>query len=600
MSHQYIDEYIKNYIQNDKSQSAIMLNAPWGCGKSYYIQNELEPYLAEQRNGGYECIIISLYGLSSIYEISKSVYLEIKSRILPEVDDKKVTKGKVVAKTVLKGVTSFFNLDLSLKENELIEFYRTVDLENKLLIFEDVERSEINIQELWGYINNLVEQDGAKVLLVANEEKYLKYEIKSTQDKVTGKAKQERIYDSESKKYLLTKEKTVGDTIIFHCDYAEAIKNILNNYREELEPFCNPVEINDLQALLYLYKLKNLRTFIFACQKTADILRITGNVLFEKKKCIFYSIIMFSLTIKSGEMPAWEGNEYLSASLGSAKYPLYRFCYDYIVWQHFDKKDVQKSFDVHKELILFNRHGAPNDDDLNAIYSYNVHTEDEVLAHLKNIENRLESAEEIPYYDYGKLTYYLAMLSLDLDFDYTKCVTKMSQNIKGKKVDPQLLFWPFDEFDSDEHKKRFFQIRDKITMALQEESKISNKWDYSPDTIQDFHNTLSRHENEIILKKRFISDFDINKLVDCVFSCNASQLQEFRSILFLFYRLASPLSFKKEDCEYLQKFLVEIIAREAEEKLKIERGQREKFDKIVLKQIQWLKSNIEGFIERMS
>ena len=28
--------YIENYLKNDKTQSAIMLTAPWGMGKSYY------------------------------------------------------------------------------------------------------------------------------------------------------------------------------------------------------------------------------------------------------------------------------------------------------------------------------------------------------------------------------------------------------------------------------------------------------------------------------------------------------------------------------------------------------------------------------------
>ena len=29
-----LNEYIKNYLDNDKTQRAIMLTAPWGSGKS--------------------------------------------------------------------------------------------------------------------------------------------------------------------------------------------------------------------------------------------------------------------------------------------------------------------------------------------------------------------------------------------------------------------------------------------------------------------------------------------------------------------------------------------------------------------------------------
>ena len=47
-----IDEcnlYIKNYLKNDKTRSAIMLTAPWGTGKSYYIENNLKNFLKDNK-----------------------------------------------------------------------------------------------------------------------------------------------------------------------------------------------------------------------------------------------------------------------------------------------------------------------------------------------------------------------------------------------------------------------------------------------------------------------------------------------------------------------------------------------------------------------
>ena len=43
------NSYIKNYLKNDKTQSAIMLTAPWGTGKSYYIRNDLSRFLEENK-----------------------------------------------------------------------------------------------------------------------------------------------------------------------------------------------------------------------------------------------------------------------------------------------------------------------------------------------------------------------------------------------------------------------------------------------------------------------------------------------------------------------------------------------------------------------
>ena len=45
MKNDELNKYIKHYLEKDKTKSAIMLNAPWGTGKSHYIQNVLRDYL---------------------------------------------------------------------------------------------------------------------------------------------------------------------------------------------------------------------------------------------------------------------------------------------------------------------------------------------------------------------------------------------------------------------------------------------------------------------------------------------------------------------------------------------------------------------------
>lgn len=45
-----------------------MLTADWGTGKSYYIQNELIPFLGKEENSCCTCIVVSLYGLKSVEE----------------------------------------------------------------------------------------------------------------------------------------------------------------------------------------------------------------------------------------------------------------------------------------------------------------------------------------------------------------------------------------------------------------------------------------------------------------------------------------------------------------------------------------------------
>ena len=40
MTIEELDAYIKDYTKNDKTNRAVMLTAPWGSGKTYYIKNQ--------------------------------------------------------------------------------------------------------------------------------------------------------------------------------------------------------------------------------------------------------------------------------------------------------------------------------------------------------------------------------------------------------------------------------------------------------------------------------------------------------------------------------------------------------------------------------
>ena len=160
-----LNNYIKHYLEEDKTHTAIMLTGEWGSGKTYYVKNELAPFLQDGKEN--RCIIISLYGLQDISDISKSIYMELRIKKLKK-DSEMRTVGKVVTKTIVKNVVGILGIDVNMSEDDLQNLYSSIDLNGKLLIFEDLERSNIELIKVLGYINNLVEQDGVKVLLVAN------------------------------------------------------------------------------------------------------------------------------------------------------------------------------------------------------------------------------------------------------------------------------------------------------------------------------------------------------------------------------------------------------------------------------------------------
>ena len=220
MNNEELNVFVENYLKNDKTQRALMITGPWGSGKSYYVRNKLCPYLKERK---FDYVVISLYGINDIKEISKNIYVELRTKNIANKNEVS-NIVKIVSKTVVKGITSFFNVDLNQNDNDRQVLYESINLSNKLIILEDLERSNLDITELLGFVNNLVEQDGTKVLLISNESEIIKYEEKVIE------RKKEKILGEKSKRYLKIKEKTIGDTIHFTSDVNESIVSIIKSF----------------------------------------------------------------------------------------------------------------------------------------------------------------------------------------------------------------------------------------------------------------------------------------------------------------------------------------------------------------------------------
>ena len=300
-----LNTYIKNYLEHDKTQRAIMITAPWGFGKSYYIKNDLCKFLHDNK---LDFAIVSLYGIESLKEINKELFLEIKLRKAHKrfgAWAKTILSGTaVVGKTLLKQLAKV-DIDFNIKEPNYEKIYKSIDLKDRLIIFEDLERASIDIVEFLGYVNNLVEQDGVKVLLVANEKEIMQYE------NAINNGKEEQKLTDKSKKYLKIKEKTICDTINFYSDNYESIKSILEKFNNKY--FKSLLQEDKNGDLLLVKKIEeqmlkeqcmNYRSLLFACQKTEDMLNLLDknknyNLGFIEN--LFIGTIIYSIKLNKGD-----------------------------------------------------------------------------------------------------------------------------------------------------------------------------------------------------------------------------------------------------------------------------------------------------------
>lgn len=603
MTNEQICEHVKNYVKRDKTQSAIMLTAPWGKGKSYFVKNELIPYI--EKDIGYQCITVSLYGTNSLTEISKSIYFESKlfdikkklEQLSPKNGKEKrffkkkkvpgefIPATKIVGSTVIKGLTSFVGIDLSM--GDLSELYSSVDLSRKILIFEDVERTRINIAEFLGYVNNLVEQDGVKAVLICNEEELLHHTFKKEEDS-ENIIKQ---FDQESLQYLKIKEKTVSDTIQFKGNAKNAIGQIINNYDNTcLIRFKQPEKLCELEHLLTIAGIDNLRTFMFACQKTYEIFEKIEELNLNDKylENIFYGIVLFSKSIKEGKFPSWEGTAYLSTQLTQNRIPLFRFCYNYIRWHEFDHSTVLPTLEAYDEYKMTIN---PHDSDLEIVFNYCCTTEKSVLGALKRIEKRLNDWTEIPICTYGKLAYHLVRLHFVLDYDFSSIEEKMLQNLKvhGQNTSTIELMLPFFEFETDEEKLLFEQFKENILDSIKKSQGNMFDFSYDPSELIEIVKKADESQNH---SHRFVSLYEPRKLADMLFRCTAQQIDDFRGAMFSVYRHAVSRDFEESDRKVMQE-LLDII------NIKKKSPPRE-FDKIQLLQINYLCDNLNTFLSQLS
>lgn len=604
-----LNNYIKHYLEEDKTNTAIMLTGEWGSGKTYYIENQLTEFLQDDKKN--RCIIISLYGLEDISEISKSIYMELRMKP-PIKDSELLTTGKIVAKTVIKNVFGKFGIDTNMSDDDLQNIYSSVDLDGKLLIFEDLERSHIEIIKLLGYINNLVERDGVKVLLVANENVILnkqpetfnfhftKFSYLPLEDSHEKDNESSTPEDIQAQKYLRIKEKTISDTIYFESDYCEAVKNIIGNFsNEKLQTMVNKDKdiIEELVSMIKGYCYKNFRTFIFATQKTVDIFsKMEEDYEDDFLKCIYFGIICFSPKIKAGEFPKWEGTEYLSTLLGTNRYPLLRFCYDYIRWQKIDATNIAETRKAYAEMKLYDQNADQGDDDLRVLYDYYEKTETEVRNVLNSIEERLKNPEDIGFYNYGKLAAYLVRVSHVIGFDYAQCKDHMVKNIRGKgsSINSRLLFLPmYDDFEKDEE----YEFK-KFTEQLSESMNFrnhQNDFSYKPSDIKNLYDSVLKDEYKIRSNHEFISTYNVGQLVEMLFGASSKQITEFRDVLFAVYRHAGKADFIETDISTMKELLQMI-----QEKINSNDYQNYDIDKIQLLQLRYLCINLKTFITQMS
>ena len=541
MTYDEMNQFILNYVKNDRTGRAIMLTGDWGSGKSYYINNMLKPFLESEKNGKYKCVIVSLYGLKELSDISKSIYTELRflgKKKKSEASTTAVVAGKILCKTILNAVASYKGFEIAQNEDDFAKVYESIDLSEKLIVFEDLERSGIDKIQLLGYINNMTEQDKVKVLLVANENEIIK---NGKIDIFTPNNEEKKDEDTDLfiQQYKRIREKTIGDTIYFMYDRKATVTSIVNNFQStDFNFFHNEKEIKNICDVLFLKEIKNFRTLIFACQKTVDIFKLCSDnsiMMNEQfKKSVFYSLIILSDMLANGGLIKWNGDKFLSSMWGIWYFPVFRFCYDYLQNQTFDVVFIKETISDYNDFVKYDTSASIKDADVDVIYCYYLHTEQEVKDSLNNIDYKLNEKDKISFYEYGKIIYSMFSIKKNLegsvDINIEKYKSIMLDNLKGHdgkiSIDNMFRYVVIPFIDDDEVKQEIELFRQKMNEVLSDVKTPLTGFKYKTDEIKNLSDYVRQNRDTEMEKGKFAGSFDIERFVDMYKKCSSSNLDD--------------------------------------------------------------------------
>ncbi|EAN2986990.1 hypothetical protein JJJ97_001500 [Salmonella enterica] len=291
----HIIDNLNYYLNTSAPEYAFMITGGWGAGKTHFIENFITEYNknAIDNQSRNKIIKISLFGFKATSSIDEMIFQSLHPLL-----GHRYTK---LAGNILKGALKLgckidingdskpdVDINASLDKIKFSEIFSTKTDSGEIIIaLDDLERTDVPLKEILGYVNYLVEISKVKVILIANE-KILHEKDKSSEDK-------------NKDVYSKFKEKVIGKTF----QIKHNIDNVLDSFLDESE--CEPLKRHrDVIKNIYIRSDDtNLRKLK---QSILDFGYIANYIDEEQLKNEEYSSLLIrvffalSLEMKSGEL----------------------------------------------------------------------------------------------------------------------------------------------------------------------------------------------------------------------------------------------------------------------------------------------------------
>lgn len=496
-------DIIKKYIDDSTYNYALLLDGEWGSGKTYYIKNEIIPAINKKT-----IIYLTLFGI----EDKTTIKSEIIAKSLIKSDNESINGfiDSIITSIDISGIANKGNIKL----DNMDKILEKIDTKNTVIIFDDLERCKLDLQEIFGLINYYVEHVGIKCIIVANTQEI---------DKI-----------NEFNKCC---EKIIGTRIKFKSNYEEIVTKFIENQEfSNNEVLKNRKFIGELIDISEKLNNHNLRTFQFFLSK---IKAIYNEINIKTQKEILEDIARYcfiiSISFKDGrKLNSWGLADYgrynyLSENELDPTFEIegFKFVDDYVVNSILDKDYINTTI----EKYYVEKNTIPKEDPLNLIRLWFENNDNYLNNNIDLIENKLKN-NEYNYGTYPKIIEELSAIYAYGVFDIEKLINirdQMIENIKKGKFQ-ETCDWYAHFLDGEAE-----FVYDDITKSIIESCNIEiknnhkelidsylDKENWGTLIVEDYYNNCKKYGF------RIFEDIDVNKLYLAIEKTNEKSISDFR------------------------------------------------------------------------